>query len=51
MGLAYTLLHIQDKLGHDKTPEDGEMKQMNLSSRHRIQNARPGGLRLNTHYY
>ena len=31
--------------GPGEPPEDGEMNEMTVSSRHRIRNSRPGGLR------
>ena len=34
--------------GPGQLPEDGEMNEMALPSRHRIQNSSPGGLRSNT---
>ena len=34
--------------GPGEPPEDGEMIEMTLSSRHRIRNSSPGGLRPNT---
>ena len=40
---------IQDKLGQENIlSEDGEMNEMTLPSRHRIQNSNPGGLRPRT---
>ena len=33
------------KTGPGKTPEDGEMNEMTLPSRHKTQNSNPGGLR------
>ena len=38
-------MHIQAKLGHDESLEDGEMNEMTLPSRHKIRNSNPGGLR------
>ena len=45
--LGHLCAHI-GQTGPGEPPEDGEMIEMTLSSRHRIQNSSPGGLRLST---
>ena len=45
------LVHLCAHIGYTGTgepPEDGEMNEMTLSSRHRIRNSSPGGLRSST---
>ena len=45
--LGHLCPHI-GKTGPGKPPEGGEMNEMTLSSRHRIRNSSPGGLRPST---
>ena len=45
--LGYFCAHI-GSIGPGEAPEDGEMSELTLSFRHRIQNANPGGLRPST---
>ena len=45
--LGHLSPHI-GKTGPGEPPEDGEMNEMTLSSRHRIRNSSPGGLRPST---
>ena len=45
--LGHLCAHI-GLTGPGEPPEDGEMIEMTLSSRHRIQNSSPGGLRPST---
>ena len=45
--LGHLCAHI-DKTGPGEPPEDSEMIEMTLSSRHRIRNSSPGGLRPST---
>ena len=40
--------HLCAQTGQGEPPEDGEMNEMTLSSRHRIRNSSPGGLRPST---
>ena len=50
-GLNQTLCHFYAHtglIGPGETPEDGEMSEMTLPSRHRIQNSNHGGLRPST---
>ena len=45
--LGHLCPHI-DKTGPGEPPEDGEIYEMTLSSRHSIRNSSPGGLRQST---
>ena len=45
--LGHLCAHI-GQTGPGEPPEDGEMNEMTLPSRHRIQNSSPGGLRTST---
>ena len=45
--LGQLCAHI-GQTGPGEPPEDGEMNEMTLSSRHRIRNSSPGGLRPST---
>ena len=45
--LGHLCAHI-GLTGPGEPPEEGEMNEMTLSSRHRIRNSRPGGLRPST---
>ena len=45
--LGHLCAHI-GQTGPGEPPEDGEMIEMTLSSRHRIRNSSPGGLRPST---
>ena len=45
--LGHLCAHI-GSTGPGEPPEDGEMIEITLSSRHRIQNSSPGGLRPST---
>ena len=46
--LGHLCAHIISQTGPEEPPEDGEMIEMTLSSRHRIRNLSPGDLRLST---
>ena len=45
--LGHLCAHI-GYTGPGEPPEDGEMIEMTLSSRHRIRNSSPGGLKMST---
>ena len=45
--LGHICAHL-DQTRPGKHPEDGEMNEVTLSSRHRIRNSSPGGLRPST---